>query len=102
MAQFEAARVLADEARKRQRKRAGVWLAPLLTFGPIFMVNLGGDHTFAHMGEPYYWIAMLITVGGAAMVSWGMSGLLRLLDRQREEIEELRSQLAALGAGKTP
>ena len=101
MAEFEAARVVAEEDRRRKRQRAGAWLAPLLTFGPIFMVNLGGDHTFSHMQESYYWVAMLTTIGGALMVSWGMSGLLRLVHRQRDEIEELRSRLVTLEAAET-
>jgi hypothetical protein len=101
IAEFEAARIAAEEARKRKRKRAAAWLAPLVTFGPIFMVNLGGDHSFAHMRESYYWIAMATTLGGAIMLSSGMSRLLRLVYGQRDEIEELRSMVDVLRAATT-
>jgi uncharacterized membrane protein YcjF (UPF0283 family) len=95
---FKFARDAAVEARNRRvRKGIGITGA-LLVFGPLFMVNLGTDHSFAHMHETAYWLALCITLIGALMVGAGMSRLLRNMAHQEERIEELRGIVGRMQA----
>ena len=58
----------------------------LISFGPLFMVNLGGDHSFAHLMEASYWLALTVTVIGAFMVSRSLGILDSITHRQSQEI----------------
>src|ERR1019366_9691547 len=96
---FKFARDAADEARKRRAERQIASMGALLVFGPLLMVNLGGDHSFAHMREPAYWLALCVTLIGAFMVGAGMRRLLRNLAHQEEEIENLKGIVERMQAG---
>lgn len=83
------------------KPKYAIFFPALMSFGPLFMVNLGGDHSFAHLAEASYWLALPITLIGAFMVVGALSILHSFAHRQSQEIELLRKELDALKAGKS-
>jgi hypothetical protein len=81
-------------------RKAVLGLAPYLTFGPLFMVNFGADHTFSNYREPIHWLATGITIVGALSLSFALAKLMRTVARQADEIEQLRAALKNLPSGQ--
>jgi hypothetical protein len=69
------------------------YVAPLLAFGPLFMIG----HRLPYSGDPFAVpvIVWAFPYVGAAMLSIGATSLLRAFQKQQKELAELRTKLAA-------
>ncbi len=69
-----------------------VLLAPLLTFGPLFMTGMGGTM----LNDPAWSLRVGIPLAGAFMTIFGLGLLVRIVGRQALRIEELTNELRRL------
>jgi len=72
------------------------FLAPLLTFGPLFMIGRRQPYSGEHFAVSF--ILGAIPYIGALMLGLGATSLLRAFQKQEKELAALRTKLAAFEA----
>jgi Tfp pilus assembly protein PilN len=70
------------------------FLAPLLTFGPLFMIGRRQPYPDEHLTVSL--VLGILPYVGAVMLGLGATTLLRAFQKQEKELAALRTKLAAL------
>ena len=67
-----------------------IWslIAPLITFGPVFMVMTGGGYPSGPTVSSH-----LFMFAGAVMLSVGLAAMFKIITKQQNLIEKLQSDL---------
>jgi hypothetical protein len=63
-----------------------IWflIAPLVTFGPVFMVMTGGGNASGHSA-----FTQLVMFAGALMLAFGLAAMFKVITKQQTQIEKL-------------